>query len=113
MTPKKLLAELKAFDKEKSAIVTTLRDLILTHKNTSEEVKYGGLLYSLKKPYTGIFVYKNHVTLEFTDGAKFDDPNQLLQGSGKHRRHLQFKSSSDIKKSVVQGFLKQARGTEK
>jgi hypothetical protein len=110
ITPEKFLKELKAFDKEKYAIVTTLRDLVLTNKSTSEEIKYGGLLYSLEKPYTGIFVYKNHVTLEFSEGAKLNDPDKLLNGSGRHRRNLQFKTVNEINKSVVRDFLKQARG---
>ncbi|MCB9812468.1 DUF1801 domain-containing protein [Candidatus Nomurabacteria bacterium] len=81
----------------------------MTNKPTSEEIKYGGLLYSQDKPYTGIFVYTNHVTLEFSEGAKLRDPNKLLRGSGKHRRNLKFMKTDEIQKGVVRDFLTQAR----
>ncbi|MCA9362429.1 DUF1801 domain-containing protein, partial [Candidatus Kaiserbacteria bacterium] len=80
----------------------------MTNKPTSEEIKYGGLLYSQDKPYTGIFVYTNHVTLEFSEGAKLRDPNKLLRGSGKHRRNLKFMKTDEIQKGVVRDFLTQA-----
>lgn len=109
VTPEKFLTELKAHSKEKYAIVTTLRDLVLENKSASEEIKYGGLLYSIDKPYTGIFVYTNHVTLEFSEGAKLTDPKKILQGSGKYRRNLKFEKADEIKKGVVREFLQQAR----
>lgn len=111
MTPKDFLKQLKAHDAEKYKIVTTLRDLIVKDKQTSEEIKYGGLLYSREKPYTGLFVSKNHVSMEFSEGATFDDPKNLLEGTGKHRRHLKFFDASEIKPSHINSFLKQARTT--
>ena len=110
VTPEQFLTELKAHNQEQYAIVTTLRDLIIAHKGTSEEIKYGGLLYSTHKPYTGIFVYKHHVTLEFSEGTKLDDPDNLLSGTGKYRRNLQFKTVADIEKGMVRKFIQQARG---
>ncbi len=109
MTPKKLLKELKEFDLEKYNIVSTLRNLVMKDKQTNEEVKYGGLYYSLEKPYTGIFVSKKHVSMEFSNGAKLEDPDNLLQGSGKQRRHLKFTSVNEIPKAKIATFLKQAK----
>lgn len=109
MDPKKLLSELKQHDKEKYEIVTKLRTIILDQKNNpTEEVKYGGLLYSDPKPYTGLFVSKKHVSMEFSNGAQFTDPNKVLKGTGKFRRHLVFTSKEDIDKKIVTNFLKQA-----
>lgn len=113
MTPKKFLSELKAYDKEKYAIVKELRDIILKVSEVNEEIKYGGLLYSKNKPFTGLFVSKKHVSMEFSNGAQFDDTNQLLLGTGKYRRHLKFTSASDINKSAVENFLKQAKDLQK
>lgn len=107
--PADFLKQLKAHDKNKYSIVTTLRDLILKGKPTVEEIKYGGLLYSHKEPYTGIFVYTNHVTLEFSEGAKLNDPQGLLRGSGKHRRNIKFLSIDDIDAREIEALLKQAK----
>lgn len=109
MTPQTFLAELKAHDREKYTIVATLRDLILnTNKAATEEIKYGGLLYSDPKPYTGLFVSKNHVSMEFSEGAKLTDPRKILTGSGKYRRHLKFKTLDDINQTAITQLLKQA-----
>lgn len=107
--PADWLKELKAHSKEKYEIVSALRDLILKDKPTTEEIKYGGLLYSNDKPYTGIFVYTNHVTLEFSDGASLKDPKQMLQGTGKYRRNIKFTSVEDIDQKAVRTLLKQAK----
>jgi hypothetical protein len=109
MTPQQFLKELKEHDTDKYLIVTTLRELVMKDKSTTEEIKYGGLLYSVKKPYTGIFVYKDHVNLEFTDGVKLNDPAGLLTGSGKQRRHCTFVTTSDIDSTAVAALLQQAR----
>jgi hypothetical protein len=109
MTPEKFLVELKAHSREQYAIVRTLRNLILnTHNTSTEEIKYGGLLYSNQKPYTGLFVSKNHVSMEFSEGARLDDPSNLLTGSGKYRRHIKFRSVEEINEREIKNFLKQA-----
>ena len=36
------------------------------------------------------------------------DPNKLLEGSGKFRRHLKIKSKEDISNKDVDFFVKQA-----
>lgn len=75
--------------------------------------KYGGEVLAHqpdndKKFVGGIFAYKDHVTMEFSEGATFNDPDGLLQGSGKRRRHLKFESADDVQEGVIKGFLKQA-----
>lgn len=113
MTPTKFLNELKSHDKEKYIIVKQLRSVILETCKADEEIKYGGLLYSKNKPFTGLFVSKAHVSMEFSEGAQFDDNKKLLQGIGKHRRHLKFTSASEINKTVVKNFLIQALKLQK
>lgn len=56
----------------------------------------------------GIFVYKDHVSLEFSNGAFFDDPDGHLEGKGKARRHLKFETEADVASKSTRGFLTQA-----
>jgi hypothetical protein len=56
----------------------------------------------------GIFAYNAHVSLEFSEGASFDDPNGHLDGKGKNRRHLKLESTDDVAAKDTMGFLKQA-----
>ncbi len=77
--------------------------------------KYGGEVLapdpdSDKKFVGGIFSYKDHVSLEFSQGASFDDPDGRLEGKGKGRRHLKFATVEDVMGKDAEGFLKQALG---
>lgn len=74
--------------------------------------KYGGEVLcpdpdSDKHFVGGIFAYKDHVSLEFSEGADLDDPNQMLEGSGKRRRHLKFTAPDDIDAKQTRSFLGQ------
>lgn len=55
----------------------------------------------------GIFSYKDHVSLEFSKGIDLDDPDGLLEGSGKFRRHLKLRQVQDITDKQAVKFLKQ------
>jgi len=76
-------------------------------------IMYGGTVYETQGgiPSTmvcGVFIYKNHVSLEFTNGAILDDPDKQLAGKGKLRRHIKLNTSKDITEKNVAGFLKAA-----
>ena len=98
----------------KEEIVEWLKGLILTVAPKSSFIaKYGGLIVegSPGKPesqFCGVFVYKAHVSLEFTHGAHLDDSDNNLEGNGKHRRHVKIASLSDIKDKQCEDFLRQA-----
>lgn len=75
--------------------------------------KYGGEVLALDpcndaKFVAGVFTYKDHVSLEFSDGASFDDPKGNLEGKGKRRRHLKFQTLEDVDAKDTTRFLKQA-----
>lgn len=56
----------------------------------------------------GYFVYKAHVSFEFSQGAQLNDPAGHLEGKGKARRHLKLRNFRDIESKDVAGFLAQA-----
>ncbi|MDT0684209.1 DUF1801 domain-containing protein [Roseicyclus sp. F158] len=58
----------------------------------------------------GIFAYAGHVSLEFSHGASFRDPDGHLEGKGKSRRHLKFRERGDVEAKDTRGFLEQALG---
>lgn len=74
--------------------------------------KYGGdVIYpdpDSKDFVSGIFAYTEHVSLEFSHGALFNDPNSHLEGKGKERRHLKLRDRSDVDAKDAQSFLEQA-----
>lgn len=56
----------------------------------------------------GYFVYKTHVSFEYSHGAMLDDPAGLLEGKGKARRHVKLRDVGDVASKDVAGFLAQA-----
>lgn len=74
---------------------------------------YGGIVFELepgvhKTMICGHFVYKNHVSIEFGDGFKFEDPNAVLEGKGKYRRHIKLISIDDVESKNVRAMVQQA-----
>jgi len=48
------------------------------------------------------------VNLGFHQGAALPDPKGLLQGSGKHVRHIRISSEADLARPFVRQFVKAA-----
>lgn len=98
----------------RTEIAGRLKTLVLSVAPDAEFVaKYGGTIVQSgpgqpKSQFCGVFELKNHVSLEFTNGAQLDDPKKILEGSGKHRRHLKFVSLEDIDAKQSKDFLGQA-----
>ncbi len=102
----KLLEDLRCLDPARLEVVQTLRERILgLDSSICEEVKYGGILFSVEKPFCGVFSYARHVSLEFGAGASFSDKFKVLEGEGKLRRHIKLLSLQDIAKKHVDEYL--------
>lgn len=74
-----------------------LRELILTvAPEVTEEIKWGRPCYSNAR---GLVCYlhhtKSYATLGFYKGAELDDPEGLLEGTGKTMRHVKVRSLGD------------------
>lgn len=94
---------------EKPGNACTFNSMLASGPAISEEVKYGGLLFSSKDSFCGIFSYAHHVTLEFSRGARLPDPHAVLEGSGKIRRHIKLLSPADIEGKHVAKYVEMAR----
>jgi len=99
-------------DNEKKALVKILHELILRAVPRAEtKPKYGGVLYTLKPnekegQFCGVFTYKAHVQLAFSQGASLEDPEGVLEGNGKYRRHITIESIDEIPEKQLLRLLK-------
>ena len=78
---------------------------------------YGGIVFEKEagKHSTmicGHFVYKQHVSLEFSRGAELNDPDDVLEGKGKYRRHIKLVEPADIRNKSVRKYVEQAFSLE-
>lgn len=95
-------------DGAKYQILEELRKIVIKHfPKITERMMYGGIMLSLSEDVGGLFVYKNHVSFEFGNGVNFSDPEKVLEGNGKFRRHLKIKSIKDITEKKADYFVKQ------
>ncbi|NDY91788.1 DUF1801 domain-containing protein [Ideonella livida] len=91
-------------------MVEAVRALVAqSFKGLTEEVKYGGILFCADIQFGGVFVYREHVSIEFSHGARITDPFGHLEGAGKGRRHIKLRSLDDIKSKKLAQYLLLAR----
>ncbi len=108
---KTLLEDWQQLSPEKAAIVHRVRELVFSiFPAVSERVMYGGIMFSLDTDFGGVFVHKNHISVEFGNGVHMHDPEHLLEGSGKLRRHIKLLSPEDIKDKQLEFFVRQVGG---
>jgi hypothetical protein len=101
-----LVEDIRLLSELNYEIVEAVRTLVKkTFKSTSEEVKYGGILFSSGVQFCGVFAYREHVSVEFGSGAKIEDEIGLLEGSGKGRRHLKLMTVADLKGKELAEYL--------
>ncbi len=102
------LDDLEVVDCEKYLILDRLRQIVFEHdEKTGERMMYGGIMFSLDDDFGGLFVRKNHISFEFTQGFLMADPQGVLEGKGKYRRHLKIRTLADIEDKNVAFFVKQ------
>lgn len=101
-----LLEDIRHVSEQNFEIVEAVRALVKnTLESTSEEVKYGGILFTSGVQFGGVFAYKAHVTVEFGNDAKINDPFGYLEGTGKGRRHVKLMSVSQIQDKKLAQYL--------
>ena len=76
--------------------------------------KYGGHVAEIvpgdpSSQIGGFFGHREHVSLEFKEGAFLADPSGVLEGRGKTRRHIKLYDVSDISAKTCETMLCTAR----
>ncbi len=106
----KFLDEITMIDSEQYKTLNAMREIVFKiYPKTNERIMYGGIMFSLDtEDFGGLFARKNHISFEFSKGSIMKDPNKLLEGRGKFRRHLKIKSKEDVRNKDVDFFIKQA-----
>ena len=101
-----LLEDIRLVSEQNYEIVEAVRALVKkSFETTSEEVKYGGILFTSGVQFGGVFSYKAHVTVEFGSGSKITDTFGFLEGTGKGRRHVKLMSVAQIKDKKLAQYL--------
>jgi len=105
------LSDIQATFPDNYNTVEKIREIFLEQNDdVSEEIKYGGIAFNNNenKLVGGIYIYKAHISIEFSHGAGFTDPDKLLEGKGKFRRHLKILTEDDIVAKNISYYISQA-----
>ena len=114
--PKELIHFLKRFDPAIRELALDARELVLKVLAPSNEsvldvyvlaMNYG-FSERMKDQVVYIGVYTKHINLGFYWGSRMDDPEGVLEGSGKQLRHIKIKSQADLGTPVIRDFLLRA-----
>ncbi len=100
---------------EKFELLKSIRKIFHdANPKLDEEIKYGGLVFNLSNTLMGgIFVYSGHISIEFSFGAELTDPEKILEGKGKKRRHIKIRKAQDIHDKQVKNFIASAMNNNK
>ena len=106
----KFLDDLQSISPDKLELIETIRKIFLNaNSDLTEDIKYGGLVFNLSNALIdGIYPYKEHISIEFSNGANFPDLSGLLEGKGKKRRYLKIVEKQDIATKSVEAFVAEA-----
>ncbi len=110
---------LRHLDSKPSQLVQTfceLRNYLLSFNAEAIEILYHthaltavfSLSERLSDAYCHVPVYTGHLNLGFNKGALLQDPEGLLQGTGKLIRHLPVEQPDDWQNPAVQTLLREA-----
>jgi hypothetical protein len=97
-------------------LFTDLRAFILELFPNSNELLYHThaltTLFSVSEKMSDGFcmipIYTNHLNLGFNKGTLLNDPNKLLEGTGKFIRHIKIAKTEDYRNENVKALLKSA-----
>ncbi len=104
------LIDIKSTLPERYEIVEEIRAVFLSGKTEiKEDIKYGGIVFNVSGELVGgVFLYKQHLSIEFSNGTQFDDPEKLLEGKGNMRRHLKILEKDELITKNISFYINQA-----
>lgn len=95
-------------------VVRGLKNLVKdTVPETRETVNAWGIpTFEEKDPFCFYMVGKNHVTFGFHYGTSLEDPQGLLEGTGKNIRHVKLRSLEDLEQKGLKQLVHAAARLE-
>jgi hypothetical protein len=108
--PKTIEEILRKFDPAQTAIAERLRNLVkATLPDALETVRRGVITYVVDgKDFATVHLFKNHVDLGLSSGAKIDDKRLKGTGEGKDVKHVKIVSAKTLNEAEITRLLKEA-----
>jgi len=103
-------AYIRAKNPKLQPVATGLRALIKTVAPQVKEgvTRWGLPMFDSNGPFGYFMIGKSHVTFGLYEGTSLDDPERLLEGTGKNLRHVKLRSVEDLKRPGLRKLVKSA-----
>ena len=94
----------------KKDVTAELRAVVRSaSRKLTEEVKWGWPVYTAGgKCICGFMAMRDTVNFVLYLGAELNDPDGLIEGTGKSMRHVKLRSLQDIRKSALTKFIRES-----
>ena len=95
-------------------VVRELKSMVKgTVPGTKETVNSWGVpTFGAQDPFCFYMVGKNHVTFGFHFGTSLEDPQRLLEGTGKNLRHVKLRKVEDLERTGLKQLVEAAARLE-
>lgn len=109
MTNSEIDTYIKELECDARGVAVKLRALILrVALAATEAFKWSRPCYQLKSQFCSFVACKGYINLAFNQGAQLEDPDGLLEGTGKAMRHVKVQFDWDKLPAGVEALVKQA-----
>ena len=114
---RQLITYLAPYDPQIANLALALREIVLEEAPEAIESLVNGYAVTIGFSFTGkplkdgfchVVTYSTHVNLGFNRGAELQDPDKVLEGSGKSIRHIRIRNHEDLDRPLVRRFLRAA-----
>ena len=99
---------------EQQEVMNSVRELI--HQSVpqvKENFKWKRPVFSTEDDFAYLQSTKNHVNLGFYNGEDLDDPDNLLEGTGKRMRHVKMTKPTDVEKDQLRNWFEASSKPER
>ena len=108
-TTKTVDAYIRRLDPNQREIAKTLRELINKAAPDAEEMIAWNIPWWKQNGWLcTVYVSSDHINFGLQRGVELDDPDGLLEGTGKGMRHVKIESAKDIRKKQFTAWIKQS-----
>jgi hypothetical protein len=98
-----------AWPEPQRSIGRSVREIVLAAGDgLKEDIKWGAPTFFGAKNVCSLMCHQDHVNLQLFEGARLEDPEGVLEGTGKGMRHIKLRSESDVHRPVIDSFVRQA-----
>ena len=106
-----VLEKINTWPEPQRSAAQRIREIILDPDIGLEEgLKWNWPTYFDDSNVCSIMCHKDHINLQFFRGADLEDPENILEGTGKSMRHIKIYKTDEVDSEVIGRYLKEAAG---